>query len=473
MSLEATLATNRFGLGATPGQIARVAANPKNWLLAQLSTPAAANLNVTGLRSSAETYRAYAQYTQSQRDNRRAMQSPRPNQMNAPQDQRQLFALANMGAQIMGSEIEARLTHAITTDTPFLERWVQFWSNRLTMAGKNLQTVFYAGAYEREAIRPNVLGNFSSLLKASALHAGMLVYLDQVRSFGPNSLAATRQRQQQRNFGLNENLAREILELHTLGPDGGYSQSDVTEFTRALTGWTIQLPRLTRLAQSDAELGSVIFVDALHEPGTRTIMGTSFPQTGADQALAILDWLAKQPQTARNVAKAVATHFVADNPPASLVSRLEENFRTTGGDLKALAQTLINGPEAWTPAAAKFKSPNDFLLSTLRASGTRSVSMPALRSTFEQLGQAPFRAPSPKGWPDTAEHWAAPDAILKRVDWSNLAAEVITQNTSPMAFAQTALGPALSPQTRTAITRAGDARQGIVLVLMSPEFQRR
>lgn len=474
MSLEATIATNRFGLGATPGLIASVGVDPKNWLLAQIRQPSAAILSGANLPSSRQAFAAFTQYTRQRREMRMEAKTPSLDTMSAPPSNQDLVVLAGIGARTMAGEVEARIVQGITTPAPFLERWILFWSNRHTMAAKNLQTIFYAGPYEREAIRPYVLGSFADLLKATSLHAGMMVYLDQVRSFGPNAPGANVARTRRRVLGLNENLAREILELHTLGPSGGYSQGDVTEFARALTGWTLQAPRVERNRRTgNEEPGSVVFIDALHEPGPRTIMGKTFSEVGGAQALAILDWLASQPQTARNIAQAVAIHFVSDQPPASLVTRLEQNFRATNGNLAALAQTLINSPEAWASPPAKFKSPNDFLISTLRASGTRSVSMPALRTTFEQLGQTPWRAPSPKGWPDTASHWAAPDAILKRVDWSNLAAEVITQTMSPMAFAQAALGPALSPQTNTAISRAGDARQGVVLVLMSPEFQRR
>jgi uncharacterized protein (DUF1800 family) len=470
MSLDATIATNRFGLGATPGQIASVAADPKAWLLAQVRNPSAALVTGNGLQSSQQAFAAFSDYQRARRETRRTQAAPAGPENGELQAAQRLF---NVGTRTMAGEAEARITHAITTPAPFLERWVMFWANRLTMAAKNPQTLCYVGPYEREAIRPHVLGSFADLLKAANLHAGMLVYLDQLRSFGPNAPGTAMARGRGRELGLNENLAREILELHTLGPDGGYDQSDVTEFARALTGWTLQGPRVGGRSTRQTDYGRVIFVDGLHEPGPRTIMGTRFTQTGRDQAPAILDWLARQPQTARNVATAVATHFVSDQPPAALVARLEETFRTTNGNLAALAQTLINSPEAWTPTQGKFKTPNDFLLSTLRASGTKSVSMAALRSTFEQLGQTPWRAPSPKGWPDTASFWAAPDAILKRVDWSNLAAEVIAQDMAPMAFAQSALGASLSPQTSTAISRAGDARQGIVLALMSPEFQRR
>jgi uncharacterized protein (DUF1800 family) len=360
----------------------------------------------------------------------------------------------------------------VTTTAPFAERWVQFWSNHFTMAARNVQTTPFPGSFEREAIRPYVWGRFEELLVKADTHVGMLIYLDQAQSIGPNSQAAQNQQGRGRAAGLNENLAREILELHTLGADGGYSQADVTEFARALTGWTVAGPRLRRLAQ-DAKIGTTIFVPALHEPGARVVLGKSFPPAGENQALAILNHLARQPSVAKRIAFKVAQHFVADDPPQALVARLEASFRQSGGDLAALAKTLIQSPEAWAPEASKFKTPNDFLISTMRASGATAASMQALRATFEQLGQTPWRAPSPKGWPDVASEWAAPDAILKRIDWANLAADVIGETFQPIAFAESALGPALTDKTRIAISRAQTARQGIVLALMSPEFQRR
>jgi uncharacterized protein (DUF1800 family) len=478
MTIDACIAANRFGLGATPGQLSAIGGDPKGWLLGQIARPQAALIGAQGLPDSAQAFRNFLDYAQTRREERRLAQAPMAQGMAdnvaGRIDPKDVARALNLGARAMGQEVEARMVHALTTPAPFLERWTLFWSNMLTMSAKNLQTNQFPGPYEREAIRPNVSGKFAELLKASALHLGMLIYLDQVRSVGPNAPAAmvTARRAQGRTLGMNENLAREILELHTVGPDGGYRQSDVTEFARALTGWTVVGPRGPRPLGSQ-ELGSVTFVSATHEPGPRTIMGQVFPATGAGQARDILDWLARRPQTARRIAAAVATHFVSDTPSASLVTRLEQVFLTTDGDLRALAAALINSPEAWLPQAAKFKTPNDFLLSTLRASGTQNVSAQALRFTFEQLGQAPWRAPSPKGWPDTADKWASPDAILKRVDWSNLAADVISATTSPMDFARRALGESLTPATATAISRAGDARQGIVLALMSPEFQRR
>lgn len=473
MSIDAAIAANRFGLGATPGQLTTTAISPKDWLLAQIRSPAAAQVHGSNLWTSQQAFVNFVEYRRARARERQSVINPASNmETQAGLSNKQLREI-NLGARSLGEEMRARVTHAINTPAPFLERWVLFWSNYLTMAAKSLQTTFFAGPYEREAIRPNVLGKFADLLKASSLHAGMLLYLDQVRSYGPNAPGTAAIMQRGRNAGLNENLAREILELHTVGVDSGYSQADVTEFARALTGWTIPAQRLARISESRGEIGRVTYVDALHEPGERKIMGRTFAANGSRQALEILDWLATHPQTARRIAVAIATHFVSDVPPTELVLRLETNFNASGGDLAALAQTLINSPQAWSPVARKFKSPNEFLVSTLRASGTKTVTASALRNTFNQLGQMPFRAPSPKGWPDSADKWAAPDAILQRVDWSHLAADVIGETMSPLAFAQAALGSTLTQATRTAISRAQDSRQGIVMALMSPEFQRR
>jgi uncharacterized protein (DUF1800 family) len=467
MSLNAVIAANRFGLGARPGELTQIARDPKAWLMSQIGSATSTNLPADGLLTSAQAFEALQSYQQARAAQQRSAQSPNP-AVNVDERVR----LADLISKTMGPEIEARIQHAVTTPAPFAERWVQFWSNHFTMAARNLQTTPFPGSFEREAIRPHVWGRFEDLLVKADTHVGMLIYLDQAQSIGPNSQAAQNQQGRRRAAGLNENLAREILELHTLGADGGYTQADVTEFARALTGWTVAGPRLRRLAQG-AEMGTTVFVPALHEPGSRTILGKNFPATGERQALDILAYLARQPSVAKRIAFKLAQHFVADDPPPALVTRLENAFLQSRGDLSALAKTLVQSPEAWTPEAQKFKTPNDFLLSTMRASGANATSTQALRSTFEQLGQTPWRAPSPKGWPDVASEWAAPDAILKRIDWANLAADVIGETFQPLAFAETALGPALTDRTKTAISRAQTARQGIVLALMSPEFQRR
>lgn len=465
MELDAVIAANRFGLGARLGDLALIAANPRGWLLNQVGNTAACQITADGLMSGTQAFEALQAYLQARNAQQRGGDAVR-----FQADER--GRLANLVGQTIGRDIEARIQHAITTPASFGERWVQFWSNHFTMAARSAQTTPFPGTFEREAIRPHVWGRFETLLIAAETHVGMLIYLDQAQSIGPNSQAAQSGAGQRRRAGLNENLAREILELHTLGVNGGYQQADVTEFARALTGWTIAGPRLRRLA-GNAQIGEVVFVPALHEPGPRRIMGRSFAASGKNQALDILRFLAGQPVVARQIATKLARHFVADDPPQSLIARLETNFLATQGDLSALAKTLIKSPEAWMPEAGKFKTPNDFLISTMRAGGVASTSTQALRGTFEQLGQAPWRAPSPKGWPDVATEWAAPDAILKRIDWSNLAADALGESTHPVRFAEEALGPALRDTTRTAISRAQTARQGLVLALMSPEFQRR
>jgi uncharacterized protein (DUF1800 family) len=219
--------------------------------------------------------------------------------------------------------------------------------------------------------------------------------------------------------------------------------------------------------------GTTTFIAAMHEPGIRTIMGTGYSQAPQAQVPAILADLARHPSTARFIATKIARHFVADDPPASLVARLEQSFIAANGDLATLASTLVDSPEAWTAQQAKFKTPSDFLLSTLRATGSRNQRLRDLRQAYEQLGQLAFRAPSPEGWPDDAGSWAGPDAILKRVDWSALVAEQIAAGTTALDFAEACLGDSLSQATRTAIARAGSQQQGITLALMSPEFQRR
>lgn len=476
MSLEAAIALNRFGLGARPGELARLN-NPRRHLLAQLERPELAQINEPGLLSSTAAVQVYREYRMQRRADRRtnadsnASMQANPGQ-NPPANGAEARALQQQVRRTLGNEAQARVRHGIETDAGFLERWVLFWSNHFTMAATGANKVPYAGPFEREAIRPHVLGKFTDLLVASTTHPGMLVYLDQAQSIGPNSPAASRARAGRRERGLNENLAREVLELHTIGSHGGYTQADVTEFARALTGWTIANERTARFAPQ-AEEGAAIFAPPLHEPGTRRVLGRSYGQNGQAQALAILADLAARPETARKIAGKIARHFIADEPPATLVSRLEQSFRSTGGDLAALARTLVESPESWAAQQSKFKTPLDFMLSAMRAGPPQRLRNQALRDTFEQLGQAAFRAPSPEGWPDDAASWAGPDALLKRVDWSAQIAEQIGDTTTALAFLESALGPTLSDRTRTAISRAESQKQAITLALMSPEFQRR
>ena len=496
-SASTARATARFGFGLRPGEAARIGADGRAWLLDQIARPGSALLSDPRLASSADAVAALNAYREQQDAERRAAgRGPAPDRRDPPDrgnraapmtgdqpmapaapEPRPAFQPPRRLQALLFADSEARVHRAVTTGDGFSERWVQFWSNHFTVAARSLPTLPWPGVFEREAVRPRVFGRFADLLKASVLHPGMLVYLDQHQSVGPGSQlaqrAARRAGPDRDPPGLNENLAREVLELHTIGAQAGYGQADVTEFARALTGWTVPVaPRLQRLAR-DATPGSAVFIDALHEPGQRTLLGRSWRETGAGQATAILDHLASHPATAGRIALKVARHFVADEPPPALVTRLEADFRRSGGDLASLARTLVTSPEAIEPEARKFKTPNDFLVSSLRAAGVTDLPRAELRATFEQLGQIPYRAPSPRGWADTASEWAAPDAVLKRAEWAQLVAGLLPAGTDPSAFATGNLGPALTARTATALRRAGSARQAISLFLMSPEFQRR
>jgi len=457
------LALNRFGLGAHPGEAARLGADGEGWLKAQLRRADAFLLSADGLPTAAqagEAYRAQRQQRQAQAS-AEAGQAPPPAPPNAVDLER--------SRQLLLREGQARAQRHLTSNDHFAERLVRFWSNHFTIAAVKGTVLPFVGLYERAAIRPNLTGSFEALLLASATSQGMLTYLDQFQSVGPNSLAGKR-----RGRGLNENYARELLELHTLGVNGGYTQADVTELARALTGWTIAGPQLQRLAPQ-AEPYSFVFVPALHEPGTRTVLGKRYPEGGEAQGRTILHDLVRHPATARYIAGRLARHFAGDQPPPSLVRRLEKTFLDTEGDLPSLHAALLDGPEAWAAEPLKFKQPEEFLISALRAIGLREVEGRAYSAGLDLMGQPFWRPPSPEGWPDDAESWAAPDALIKRLEWAQaLARRVAPQLPArPQDLGAAVLGPALSAATGEAVSRAESAAQGLTLLLMSPEFQRR
>jgi uncharacterized protein (DUF1800 family) len=471
--LLGAIAATRFGLGARAGEIADAASDPRGWL-AQQVRPDAAILPAGDLKSTQQVFAARVADA--------PMAGPRQaaDGDDAAQRERrqQIQRDAREGLQ---GEIEARMRHASATPDSFAERWLRFWSNHFTVAARGVQTIGLVGPYEREAIRPHVFGSFASLLGHAVLHPGMLVYLDAVRSIGPSTQAA-----QRRDAGLNENLAREVFELHTMGVGSGYSQADIVEFAKALTGWTVSGPQTARLAAAGrgqrrraqvqdmaAEPGNVVFADPLHEPGARAVLGKQYGDNGQQQAAAILDDLALHPATARHVATKLARHFVADEPPASAVAKLERAFRDSRGDLSALARAVINLDEAWAPEQQKFKTPEELLVSATRAVGSQAAFGDPQRQVYVSLAQAPFSAPSPAGWPDDAATWSGADAIKKRLEWANASARRMARGASPLDFLDAALGDLASARTRQAISRAESAEQGFTLALMAPEFQRR
>lgn len=454
-------ARNRFGLGARPGDASP--RDPQAALIAQLRRYEAHPQALAQVPTTAQSAALLTQYLAARRTGREAS----PDQMQA---------LRQMARGGYATAIGARLISAITTDTPFPERLVHFWSNHFAVSADKLQTIGLAGAYEFEAIRPNILGSFEELLLASVRHPAMMLYLDQAQSIGPQSQIAVRAQRrpqaQPRQIGLNENLAREILELHTLGVDGGYSQADVTELARGLTGWSTG-GFVRRPMGVDAAAGSYVFQSAWHEPGSRTLLGRRYPESGEAQGKAMLKALARHPATARHISTKLARHFVSDTPPPALVNRLEKRFLATNGDLPALYKSLVESPEAWATQPSKFKTPWEWTVSSLRALDV--ASLPKFRGSamLKELGQPVWRPGSPAGWPDTTADWAAPDAVFRRVEAAARLARLAPATTDARALAPQLLAGTLSDPTATAIARAEDGRQALALLLVSPEFLRR
>ena len=366
---EASIALNRFGMGARADDAPPTA--PRRVLIEQmerfqaLPAPLAAYPRTPAL--AADLAAAYDAVQMQARASRREGQ----NEDAATQELRQAARLR--GREYYAQAVGVRAQAAVASDTPFVERLVHFWANHFAVSADKQVMVGLTGGFEFDAIRPHVLGKFRDMLHAVERHSAMLLYLDQAQSVGPNSPAGQRfaQRQQgPQRVGLNENLAREILELHTLGVRSVYSQADVTEFARAMTGWTVAglgRGQGARLAQADGAAGGFAFAPRIHEPGARTIIGKRYDQQGEGQAAAVLDDLAAHPATAKHIATKLARHFAGDEPPIALVSKLEIAFLKSDGDLPTVYRALIDAPEAWVPQPVKFKTPWEWSISTMRA----------------------------------------------------------------------------------------------------------
>jgi uncharacterized protein (DUF1800 family) len=362
---------------------------------------------------------------------------------------------------------------ASRTDAPFHERLVQFWTNHFAVSIDKPVCLGIAGALENEAIRPNVTGRFSDLLRAVEQHPAMIAYLDNQASAGPDSDVARfarRRNKAQRKVDINENLAREILELHTLGVDGGYTQADVTTFAKVLTGWSIGGGE-GRLAGGTP--GRYFFREQLHQPGPQTLLGKTYAQSGEGQALAVLSDLGRHPSTASHLATKLARHFIADDPPPQSVEHIATAFRASDGHLPTTYRALIDSTEAWASQPAKFKTPQDFIYSAYRAFDIAPAEQRALLAPFELLGQRIYSPGSPAGWPDTSSDWDGADALMKRIEWSVAAGDRLAAVHAPAATAGQALGPLLSEHTQDALHRAASNSQALALFLLCPEFQRR
>jgi uncharacterized protein (DUF1800 family) len=350
------------------------------------------------------------------------------------------------------------------TECGFTERLVVFWSNHFCIsAGKGELGRMWAGSFEREAIRPHVLGRFGDMLKAVEQHPAMLFFLDNQQSLGPDSRAG-----QNRKRGLNENLAREIMELHTLGVGGGYTQDDVTSLARIITGWTF--------AGRQGQLGppgNFVFNANAHQPGPQALLGKTYADTGVAQGEAALADIARHPSTAKFIATKFARHFVADEPPPALVARLQAVFRKSDGDLRALATTLVDSDDAWQAPLTKLRSPYEFLVATGRLLAQIPDDPSRYLGGLNLLGQPLWSPTGPNGFPDTNAAWAAPEGMKLRLDISAQVASRLGDNVDPRDLLELVAAGAASPETRRTVERAESRQQALALLLMSPEFQRR
>jgi len=426
---DATIALGRFAMGAAPGERAAIAADPRGWVAAQLSRP--------DLAPGLERFRSGADQVLL------TLRAHRDKDQDAKTALRQDYL----------AEAAARTRAGALSATPVRERLVRFWSNHFTVSIQRPVVLPLAGAFEREAIRPHVTGRFLDMLRAVVRHPAMLLYLDNAQSIGPDSVTG-----QRRGKGLNENLAREVMELHTLGVDGGYTQADVEHLAGILTGWTI-----------DPGGGGFRFAPRLHQPGDKALIGTILRDGGQAEGERALELLARHPATARMIATKLARHYVADDPPPAVVAALARRFMETDGDLHEVSRALVACDEAWADPLAKMRSPDDLLVAVLRAfAAAAEIEDKALVGGLRVMGQAPWSAPSPAGWPDRAEAWAAPEALMLRLEWARKLARMLVRRGGAD---WTAADP--SPTVRTVAVGAQDRAEVLFLVLASREFQRR
>jgi uncharacterized protein (DUF1800 family) len=472
----AALALHRFGFGPRPGSIAAIASDPRGALLADLDRPNAGQIPATaGLMTSGAANRAVFEFIsernakarvarlREEEAKRAAAESGAAGAMEAKPEMAPPPANPQPNAppaetvpqQIFFAEAKAHFDAAIGAEIGFAERLVWFWSNHFCV---NADNTVMAGGYEREAIRPHVLGHFVELLQAAEGHPAMLIYLTNTQSMGPNSVAGIN-----RTRGLNENLAREILELHTLGVRTGYTQEDVTSFAKVITGWTI-LPTDSNPDHG----GEFIFHPRLHEPGPQTVIGKAYRDTGVEQGRAVLADLARHPATATHIATKLARHFVADDPPPALVARLAQRFTETEGDLWEVSKALVTAPESWSEERVKIKRPGEWQVALLRAARFTGDARVMVQG-MNRLGEPLWRPPAPRGFPDDNANWL--DGLAHRLDIANIFAQRNGERLDAAAMLETALGPLASEETRRAVARAESKPQALTLVLMAPEFQ--
>jgi uncharacterized protein (DUF1800 family) len=546
MSLrDAAIAAGRFGYGARPGELAEIASDPRGWIKAQLTPERAPPAVIAALPPAEDDLWAFGRWLiETRRNAAKAAPDGRapygPAGPDRPDDATQAPGARARGASgaapdgamtAEGAGVEeafvrsfrtrtsraalARLEAAVASERPVYERLIHFWSNHFTVSAAKPAAVALPPSFEHDVVRPRAAGRFADMLLASSKHPGMLVYLDNWQSVGPNSpvgLAAARgpapgpgpgpdgPARARRGTGLNENLAREILELHTLGVDGGYRQSDVLALAKIITGWTYDRSNVAAFmsgapgVRSGAQLFA--FAARAHEPGAKTLLGRTYAEDGLAQGEAALADLARHPATARFLAAKLARHYIGDDPPPAAVARIAQRFCDSDGDIAETMAALVDSPETWAGAFAKYKRPEEYAISVARALAANTPGLdrpglglpqpglpqpgllgragPQVLQSVSAMGQRIYRAPGPDGWADVEAAWLNADMIWKRIEFANgVARRAARADIDPRAIADATLGPLVSTATREAIARAESPAQGLTLLLASPEFQRR
>jgi uncharacterized protein (DUF1800 family) len=510
---------NRIGFGPAPGDVERVRRIGLQKYIDQQLHPE--QLNDEGMtarlapldtltKSSRELAELY--FVPAQMERRRVQQQAAAQPGDEPSDRQDMRTPERM--QVMQAErgvftdlAQQKILRAVYSERQLNEVMVDFWFNHFNVFAGKGQVRAYLTEYERDVIRPNVFGHFRDLLGATAHSPAMLFYLDNWQSAAPQGAPTSapmhRPRagharrggtppqgrtiadlppaaQNRAPKGLNENYARELMELHTLGVDGGYTQQDVQEVARAFTGWTIANPR---------QGGGFRFEPRMHDDREKIVLGHRIKAGGGEHdAEEVLDILAAHPSTARFIATKLARRFVSDQPPASLVDRAAARFRETNGDIREVVRTIVTSPEFFAPAAyrAKVRTPFEFVAAAVRATGIDALNGMPLVQAMRQLGMPPYQCQPPTGYADRADAWVNTGALLNRMNFAvaltdgrmralraTAATPLASADAARSTFTDQVLAGDLSDSTRTTVARASTAPQAIALLLGSPEFQRR
>ena len=453
---------NRLSFGPRPGDIETVKSkgieayiqsqlNPDSIAQPQSLTQQLASLETLRM-SPVEIMREYGQ-------NPGKKQSQQPNR-------EMLMAVRQQRRKVLEQAVDGRLLQAIASNRQLEEVMTDFWYNHFNVFSNKGRDRFLVGSYEEQAIRPHVLGKFRSLLEATAKHPAMLFYLDNWQNTAPNSPGV-----RGRYKGLNENYARELMELHTLGVNGGYTQQDVITLARILTGWGFPGSR-----QGSADQSGFYFDPNRHDSSDKVFLGQTIKGGGIEEGEKALDILARHPATARHISYQLAQYFVADDPPTSLVDQLAKKFQDTDGDIRAVLNTLFHSSEFLNPKYynAKFKTPYQYVVSALRATDTKVQDVRPVAGVLRQMGMPLYGCQTPDGYKNTEETWLSPDAMLRRLTLTTALASGRFSGASPVDAQQLTktLGNSLSSKTMQVIASNSEQMKA-ALMLGSPEFMRR